>query len=992
MRYIDQEKIYEATDRGLTIFQHYFPGVDLTNNRTFVKARDEKTPSARVTYYDQYYRITDFGNQQELNSAKAIEFVMWREGLTYYDALRFIEDVILNRRIEGQGFVRSKYQAEYSFREMEPTDKKGQYNFVFKSEPDAADLEAIGRYVDADLLAEFNCRVVEQYEYCGTNKKLKRDVVHIYKSTKDYPIYLFDYGQFKKLYRPHEEKKNYRFLYIGKKPTNYVFGLDRLKSSVNELVDDETGEIRQDVSEEKQKAKLKHIFRCTGESDALNLASLGFHVYWLNSESADLDYDTFKEIDDLCLSHYQIMDLDRTGNKFAYENALKHITMFNVELPIWLKKHNDWRGNPCKDLKDFINIAGSEKSATEFEFLVLVRNARRVKFWDKVTDPKTKRVNYNINMEFFFFFLKVNGFYQMESTYHKKAGYCYAHIDGKVVTLIHPDDIKRRVKRFTKNWIKSRKLLDGIAVLNKINTSAQLTESTIESIEMIELSFKNYDRFTEYIHFKNGSIKITQDSIERVNHEDLPNYILGELKVSNEPISHLINRDVRVFKTPAIEVNATPEYQALIDKLEKTTDESQREKLNADLAAFDDLNKYTVTINDNDFIFVKFLRDISRIHWRKEIEDKQELSDLERKEENLQLANLLFVLGYHCAQYKDPGKPWLTFLQDNKVMDIGTASGRSGKSVFSKAPHYVRAGFYKGGKELNDKNKYQFFYDGFTEFHDYIEIDDLHEYADFGFFYTQITGKREVNPKNYSQITLDYENSGKMLISSNYELQHMDASTVGRLLNASVSDYYHQQSKFNDYKETRSPLDKFGRRLYDDFTPEEWVKFYNLIAYAIQLQMRFHKIQPPTGNLEKRQLRRIMAQGLGRDEEFFRWANDYFILQHKHFETGYSPAENGYLDTYIIRDNAFENFTATLTNKQRNEYKSGKFKKHLEAWCEYHDLELNPLRVCTDTTNKRILKSIDNRTREVIWLSKKTIEADKLIIQAPPEPDDAMPF
>lgn len=985
MRYIDPEKIYAASESGLLIFQHYFPGVDLTNSKSYFKLRDtEKTASARCAFYNGLWRVTDFGNRSEINSMKAIDFVMWREQLPYYEALLFIEQCILYRQMSPSDYKRIKWSADYEMREVGPGDKKGEYRFTYKSAPSEKDLSAIGRYVTAEHLDYFNGKSVESYEFVGKSKKLNKDVVHIFKATDDYPIFLFDYGKFKKLYKPHEQDKRHRFVYVGEKPKDYVYGLHQIEHTKNEFVDSETGELK--LPEEKEDARVVDLFRCSGESDALNLFSLGFHVYWLNSETEDLDYKTYRKIDNLCQNHYQVMDLDETGKHQALKNALKHIRLYTIELPKWLQSKNDWRGNPCKDLKDFINLAGDDIDGTTFELLVLKRTARRVQFWDKITDEKTKKVTYTINMEFFFFFLKANGFYQMDSVYHKKAGYCYVKLDGKVATLIHPDDIKRMVKRFTKDWIKSRKLLDEIAILNKINTSTQLTEGNIESVDVIKLNFKNHSRNTEFIHFRNGSLRIMHNEIKRVPHSEIPNYILGSLDVGTKTVSHLIDRDIRMMDKPAIEVYPTAEYADLLTKLEASTDEAERMQLNVRISAMPDVDKYRVVVNDKSFIFTNFLIDLASIHWRKGADTTQE----ERKEEVLALVNLMFVLGYHSAQYKDPGKPWLTFLQDNLISDIGQASGRSGKSVFSKAPTYVRASFYKGGRVLNDKNQYQFFYDGMTEFHDYIEIDDMHEFADFGFFYTQVTGKREINPKNYTPITLDYEDSGKMLISSNFELQNVDSSTIGRLLNCSVSDYYHEKTKFNDYQETRSPLTKFGRRIYDDFTDEEWIKFYNFIAYCIQLQMRFYKIQPPVGNIEKRQLRRIMSQGLGKDEEFFKWANDYFIPRPDNTQGEYSPAENGWMNTLMLRDNAFENFTSMLTSKQKHEYKSGKFKKHLEAWCEYHGYELNPEHLCTDKNNRRILRTIDGKTRELIYIGVGLNNLTTQTVDLPPA--DELPF
>jgi len=973
MRYIDQIEIYNHTEQGLTVFQFYFPNENLRDPRKKFKIREEeKTPSALVTWHKNLWRITDFGNLGEVSGLSAIDFVKWRENLDYYDALRFIEEVVIGRQVSENSFQKSRFQADYEWREMGPDDKKGEYNFTFKKEPSKSDLSAIGRYVNKEVLDLLYCKTVEKYEYCSTSKKLNRDVVHVFKSHNDYPIFLFDDGNYKKLYRPLEKDKNNRFLYIGPKPKNYVYGLKTLQKCDNEFVDqEETNEDEKiKLPEDKPGAKVRDLFRCSGESDALNLASLGFHVYWTNSESSNFTYDQFKELDDLCENHFQIMDLDKTGNAQAIINAMKHISLYNIELPEWLRLKDDWRGNPCKDLKDFINISGDDVDQTRYNFLVLKRNARRVKFWHKNKSEKGKD-NIDINMEFFFFFLRASGFYQMDSIYHKKAGYCYAHVtNGKMVELIHPDDMKRRVKRFTKEWIKSKNLMDGIAILNKINTSAQLTEGNFETIDEIRVNFKNYDRDTEYIHFRNCSVKVTRDKIEKIKHENVPNFILKELSINNKTLSQVIDRSFNIIEKPPVEVNATREYQELLDKLAAAKNDDDRQTINVEISQFPEYEKYNIVINDPDFIYVSFLRDISRIHWRKELEKKEPLTDQEKKEEMLALANFMFVLGYHCAQYKDPGKPWLTFLQDMKISEIGMASGRSGKSIFEKGPTYVRISFYKGGRTLVDKNQFQFFYDGFTEFHDYIEIDDLADRGEITFFYTQITGKREINPKNYTPFTLDYEDSGKMLISSNFELPNTDSSTLSRLLNAGCSDYYHEATKFNDYKETRSPLTKFGRRIYDDFTDEEWIKFYNLVAYCIQLQMRFLKIQPPMGSLEKRQLRRIMASGLGRDEDFFSWANDYFILMPEFSPIPQvSPDDHGYFNTLIIRENAFNNFKTRLTRSQESDYRSGKFKTHLQAWCDYFGYELNPLDKCTDREKRRIICTLDGATKECFYIS-----------------------
>lgn len=979
MRYIDEDKIYEVTDAGKTIFQHYYPEYCFGKYpaEKIMVRQEEKTPSAQISLYNGTWRITDFGGQSEVQSLPGVSFVRYMENLSYYEALQFIEDVIIRHKVDSSSWQRPQWRAGYEFREMTPDDRPKSYNFAYKSDSEITDkdLEAIGRYVTLETLKEFNCRVLKSYEYCSFSEKHKRDVVHKFIATEDYPMFVFDYGDFKKLYKPHDMEKKNRFLYVGTKPKQYIYGLKQLLDAKNELAGDEDDE-ESCPPKEKPLARFKDIYRCSGESDALNLSSLGYHVYWLNSETAELKYDEYRQIDDMCKNHYQIMDLDHTGRQMAMKNAAKYIDMFTIELPEWLGFKKDFRGNPCKDLKDFINLAGQSRESTQSQFNNLKPKARKVKFWSK-----SDKGDYTLNMEYFYFFLNANGFYQMEYLHMKNTKYCYAWIKGKIVDLIPPDDIRQIVKRFTKDWIKSRNLSDEVSILNKLNTSGQITEQNIDTMDRIDINFKNVCRDFEYLHFKNASLRISKDKIERIKHDDVPNYILGSLTVKTEVISHVIPHNISLIKESPIEVNPSAAYQALLDQLAAATVISEREQVAAKIALLPQADRYDVKINEQGTIFTEFLRDITRIHWRKELEDGLELDADERKDEMLALANMMFCIGYLCAQYKNQGKPWIVFLQDTKISEVGKSSGRSGKSLVSKALKYVRPDFYIEGRKMDDKNNFQFIYDGLTEFHDIIEVDDLAEFGDFTFFYTQTTGNRTVNSKHTSPFVLEYEDSGKMIISSNFELPNTDSSTMARLLNCGVSDYYHEQTKFNDYNESRSPLSKFGRQLYRDFTPDEWIQFYNFIAYCIQLSMRFDKIQPPMENLERRQLRREMSEGLGREENFLKWANDYF--------TAWDPSDGprpvktdinagcAYFDTMFVRGVAFNHFkenAGVSENKIRN-YNSQRFKSHLIAWAKYNGFTFNPAHLC-NSKDGRILSRFGGKVEEFFYISTTPEDQD----------------
>jgi hypothetical protein len=995
-RYIDQEAILKATNDGYDVFAFYFQGVDLKDNKHRIKIRSsEKTASAHCRYFKGQWRITDFGDQNNVRDLTCIDFVKHQEGLVYLDALKYIEAVIIKHEVGASDYQKPKYSADYSWREVLPNDKKGVYNFVFKEKPLDTDLLAIGKYVNETHLDIFHCKVVDQYEFVGVSKSQNKDVVHIFKSTPDYPIFVFDYGKFKKLYKPHELEKKYRFMYIGDKPKDFIYGLDRLENmspGESEFFNENTAMV--ETPEFKPDAKVKKLFRVSGESDALNLYSLGYHVYWLNSETAGFDDEVYRKADKYCEQHYQIMDLDATGREAARANALKHMNLFTLELPDWLKHKRDWRGNACKDVKDFVNTIDGDEDKARNMFDVLVNRAKPMKFWEKKTEEVKgeMKVNYNMNLEYYYHFMRMHGFYQMDSKYHKRADYCYARVDGRKVELIHPNDMKKMAKRFTKDWIKARNLKDEIQILNKINGSTQISENNLSDMDELKVNFKNYTKDYETLIFNNCAFKIWADKIERIKHEELENHVLGYLEVNNQVISHLIPRSCTLLRDPLVTVEPAGEYGKLMDAMKEAKTDGEREVLNVQMTNIPEWQRYELKVHDENFIFIRFLKDIAGIHWRKREERKEELTAQEKAEEDLCFINLMYIMGYMCSQYKDRGRPWMVFLQDMLISDIGKSNGRSGKSLFTRGMGFVRPLFYIEGRR-QDIHQDQFLYDGFTRFHNIIEVDDLHEFANIDFFYTQITGKRRVNSKNLSPEILEYDDSGKMLVSLNFELRDTSSSTLARLLFGGVSDYYHERTKYNDYKETRSPLDKYGRRLFDDFTDEEWNKFYNFVAYCIQLHKRFGKINPPMENLEKRQLRRAMITGVSREEEFFTWANDYFKPKPDNVEltTEFSPtdAPYGYLNMLIFRDAAYETFVKTLADVHARKYTPQIFKKAVGSWCEYYGFTLNPRHVCTD--KNRIIRTVDGKTRECFYISTlPQAELDNIVLS--PEIEDKLPF
>lgn len=77
-----------------SIFRHYFG--DFEKNDYWCKSpfRDEDDPSFRISFYENEWKYTDFGESPYPKDS--IDFVMRTEGLSFYEALEFIYDNISN--------------------------------------------------------------------------------------------------------------------------------------------------------------------------------------------------------------------------------------------------------------------------------------------------------------------------------------------------------------------------------------------------------------------------------------------------------------------------------------------------------------------------------------------------------------------------------------------------------------------------------------------------------------------------------------------------------------------------------------------------------------------------------------------------------------------------------------------------------------------------------------------------------------------------------
>lgn len=869
---------------------------------------EEKTPSFNVVPSKNLFKDFSSGN-----GGDAIEFLQKHQGFTFTQAIEWLAN-FYKIHIEYEGATTSTLDMpapKISQRDATPDEPEGTWYFELRKEFTDFEIKTllaekvlayttkegkIDKKKFQEIALRYNLYSLESYSIVKNRK------ITTIGATDDFPLYMFDEGKFKKLYIPlnkgrkKKDGSEYpRFLYYGERPKHFLHGLNACISKYNELnppPEDLDDQGLDDDGDKKEAAKTKKLFEiiyCTGGSDGINVAMLGYQVVWPNGETEKLTEKQLKKLSGLAEKVMNLPDIDATGRREAYRMAMEHLEMYTLDLPADLAKRYDRRGKPCKDVRDYFRYHNW------YDFKQLLPTALRYQFWD-VDFTKTKsgkwKENYTVlNTELYNFLVK-NGFSRTKINERT----IYIHIQDNIVSVVDPSEIRDYVNNFLVDRLMSPRLRDAFY------RSTQLNETSLANLPLVDVEFTNFDRDSQYFFFQDKTIRVTKDSITEFKPGDVDKFVWEE-----EVIKHAFKKQDPHFR------------------IWKGKDDH-----------------YDIEILKKDNVFLNFLINTSRIHWRKELEDQldgkkaEEIKAYKEKhrfniagphlapeeilEQKLHLINKIFTLGFLLHKYKDKSKNWAAFGMDARLSDSGESHGGTGKSLIYDAPNFFLSNEYLPGRDPKlTENKH--LYEGITKHTFYVLVDDCAEYLNFDFFFDAITGKIKVNPKNTTQYTLEFKDVPKFAFTSNFSLRNQDSSTRRRLLFTVNSDFYHH-NKDGHYREDWSPRDDFDMELLtEDMTAEQWNDFCNFMLQACQFYMAHPKVNPPMDEVEKRNLLAEMGSA------FHEWADVYF------------SEDSDRINTLVPRPPAFEDFKRTSGS---NRWSSQKFGKALKAWCRYYGYELNP--------------------------------------------------
>lgn len=272
-------------------------------------------------------------------------------------------------------------------------------------------------------------------------------------------------------------------------------------------------------------------------------------------------------------------------------------------------------------------------------------------------------------------------------------------------------------------------------------------------------------------------------------------------------------------------------------------------------------------------------RDFSPLDGKQKSVYEQFLFNVAGKSDD-RLKTIKSSIGYLLHGYKDSANAKVVVLVDEKIPDDGEPNGRTGKSIYGKALSKLKKSSRIDGKNFTFTERFTFqevYLD--TKI---LEFNDVTRKFDFERLFSVTTDDMTIENKKEKPFTLKFEDSPKLLVSTNYTIKGQGASYEDRLFEVEFSDHYNENHK---------PLDDFGKRLFDDWDAEEWNRFDNFMLECVELYLKEGLVDYKPINLERRKLLDETSP------EFVEFAEQEILLNQEYEKTNlYNNFKMQYMD------------------------------------------------------------------------------------------------
>lgn len=222
--------------------------------------------------------------------------------------------------------------------------------------------------------------------------------------------------------------------------------------------------------------------------------------------------------------------------------------------------------------------------------------------------------------------------------------------------------------------------------------------------------------------------------------------------------------------------------------------------------------------------------------------------------------SLLSALGFLSSSFKSSKVERAIVFCDENQNDA--AEGGTGKSLTAKALVHFNKAVIEDGKNFKQG---QFVFQQIEFGTRLLVIDDTSKQFNFESLFSAVTGGFQIEKKYQDRFTIPFEESPRILITTNYTIFGRGFSFDRRILEIEFSNYYGRNIK---------PSDEFGSEFFSDWTNVEWNLFYNFMISCVSHFLDQGISEPIVRDRNAKRLRKETSRDFAEFVEEYDWPHE----------------------------------------------------------------------------------------------------------------------
>jgi hypothetical protein len=347
-------------------------------------------------------------------------------------------------------------------------------------------------------------------------------------------------------------------------------------------------------------------------------------------------------------------------------------------------------------------------------------------------------------------------------------------------------------------------------------------------------------------------IRVENNLIDNTSEEKIKDFVLNELlKISEFKVYEYLASNSKYFKE---------DYLNLLDNIDV------RFKDDTIDTGYIYFRNCAVKVNTKEIELIDYI-DLDGFVWKKHIIDYefrkstttkcdfQKFISLVSSNDTNRIRSITSTIGYLMHSFKTSANNKAIILNDETISE--NPNGGSGKGIFWNALSKVKRVSDINGKGFSFEKTFP--YQTVSADTQVLVFDDVNKNFKFENLFSVITEGITLEKKNKDAIKVPVSKSPKIIITTNYTIGGIGGSFERRKWELEFSSYF---------SERYTPLNEFGRMLFDEWDDSEWILFYNYMINCLQFYLKNGLVKNDFQNLETRKFIKETAF------EFYEWISD----------------------------------------------------------------------------------------------------------------------